>query len=305
MTRKFPSPPSVTVASLLAWAVQVLGPTSTTPRLDAEILLAQVAGWSRARLLAEHRTVLAPAQAESFAHLVARRANLEPVAYLVGHREFYGLEMVVDPRVLVPRPETELLVDLALAAIAAMPPSPPLLVADIGTGSGAIAIALAVHAPSCHLYATDISADALEVAALNAARHQVAHRVTLLQGDLLAPFSDPHSGSPGPLFDIIVSNPPYTILDEIDAGVARHEPSLALDGGPDGLHLYRRLIPQALRSLRPGGCLLLEIGATQAEAVVMLARAAFSSPFPSCACRVHRDLAGRDRVVAIALACEA
>lgn len=293
-----PSPSvSATVASLLAWAVQSLVPTSTTPRLDAEILLAHVVGWSRARVLAEHRAVLAPAHAEAFSRLVARRANLEPVAYLVGHREFYGLEMQVDPRVLVPRPETELLVDLALAAIAMMPISPPLLVADIGTGSGAIAIALAVHAPQCHVYATDISADALAVAALNAARHQVAHRVTLLQGDLLAPFSDPHSGSPSLLFDIIVSNPPYTILDTIEAGVSRHEPHLALDGGPDGLHLYRRLIPQALRLLRPGGSLLLEIGATQAEAVGMLARAVL--PSRALSIQVHRDLAGRERVVTI------
>jgi release factor glutamine methyltransferase len=295
-----PSPPSAsaTVASLLAWAVQVLGSTSTTPRLDAEILLAHVVGWSRARVLAEHRAVLAPAHAEAFSRLVARRANLEPIAYLVGHREFYGLEMQVDPRVLVPRPETELLVDLALAAIATMPPSPPLLVADIGTGSGAIAIALAVHAPQCHVYATDISADALEVAALNATRHQVAHRLTLLPGDLLAPLSEARSGgSPLPLFDVIVSNPPYTILNEIDAGVSCHEPHLALDGGPDGLNFYRRLIPQALCLLRPGGCLLLEIGATQAEAVGMLARAALPSRAPSI--QVYRDLAGRERVVTI------
>lgn len=293
-----PAPP--TVAVLLAWAVQVLGPTSPTPRLDAEILLAHVAGWSRARVLAEHHAVLASAHAEAFSRLVVRRANLEPVAYLVGHREFYGLEMQVDPRVLVPRPETELLVDLALAALAAMPPFPPPLVADIGTGSGAIAIALAVHTPQCHIYATDISADALEVAALNAAHHQVAHRVTLLPGDLLAPLSEARSGgSPGPLFDIIVSNPPYTILDTIDTGVSRHEPHLALDGGPDGLNFYRRLIPQALRLLRPGGCLLLEIGATQAEAVVTLARAALPSSPSRWSCQVYRDLAGRERVVTI------
>jgi release factor glutamine methyltransferase len=275
-----------TLRHLLNEATRALEASSSTPRLDAELLLAHVLGWSRSHLLACGDETPDAAQAAAFRQLVARRASLEPVAYLVGQREFYGLDVQVDARVLVPRPETELLVELAIgqargrAALAQ-----PLLIADVGTGSGAIALALAAHLPQAHLYASDISSGALEVAAANVARHGLQQRITLLQGDLLAPLPQP--------VHIIVSNPPYTILSQIDTNVYQHEPHLALDGGPDGLALYRRLLLQAPRWLLPGGALLLEIGAAQVASVAALVRAAFDRPHIA----VQRDLAGHPRVV--------
>ena len=161
------------------------------------------------------------------------------------------------------------------------------VVADIGTGSGAIAIALALHLPEAQIAAIDISPDALALARQNVERHGLAGRVRLLQGDLLDPLAAP--------VDLIVSNPPYTILAEIDQGVRRYEPHQALDGGADGLDLYRRLLNQAPAKLRSGGAVLLEIGATQAAAVMDLAWRAF----PNAIASVHRDLAGLDRVVVI------
>jgi release factor glutamine methyltransferase len=293
-----------TISQALARATETLRATSNTPRLDAELLLAHVLGWGRARLLAERRWPLTPEQAAEFRALVARRAELEPVAYLVGHKEFYGLDFVVDWRVLVPRPETELLVDLALAAVAARPTTKDerpgeteqsssvfgpssFIVADVGTGSGCIGVALAVHLPRAQIVAVDISPDALEVARQNVARHGVADRVRLIQGDLLAPIA--------PALDLIVGNPPYTILAEIDEGVRRHEPRGALDGGADGLDVYRQLLAQAAEKLRPGGAVLLEIGATQGRAVFELAR----RRFPGAQISIHKDLAGLDRVVTI------
>jgi release factor glutamine methyltransferase len=274
------------VAILLREAAEALAPTSPTPRLDAELLLAHALGWPRARLLAERAHAPSPQEAASFAAMVARRAALEPVAYIVGHKEFYGLDFFVDQRVLVPRPETELLVELALAAASRLTPhAPRLLIADIGTGSGAIAVALAAHLPEATVYATDLSADALAVAARNVERHGLAGRVALLHGDLLAPL-------PGPV-DLIVSNPPYTVLAEVEPNVLAHEPHLALEGGPDGAAVYRRLLAAAPRYLRPGDALLLEIGAWQGELVAGLLREAL----PSASVTVHQDLAGRDRVV--------
>ncbi|MEN9936471.1 MAG: hypothetical protein RLZZ387_3050 [Chloroflexota bacterium] len=310
-----------TIAAALAEASHTLRATSPTPRLDAELLLAHALGWSRARVLAEGRASLPPEPCAAFAALVARREALEPVAYLVGRREFYGLDFSVDRRVLVPRPETELLVELALGlarrltadhrppttdgrpgpattadAVAAPdgPSSPVLrppsvLVADIGTGSGCIAVAVAANLSGARVYATDASPDALEVARLNAERTGVLGRVELLRGDLLEPLPEP--------VDLLLSNPPYTLLDEVDEGVRRHEPHLALDGGPDGLALYRRLLSQAPAKVRAGGAVLLEIGAWQGADVATMARAAF----PDADVAVHQDLAGRDRVVAALL----
>lgn len=273
-----------TIGHLLADATHLLNATSPTPRLDADLLLAQVLGWSRARLLAQRDSYPTPDQVAAFWQLVQRRARLEPVAYLVGHREFYGFDLLVDRRVLVPRPETELLVELALdqARVASVQ-----RVADVGTGCGAVALALAAYLPQAQIYATDLSRDALEVAAANLARHGLAQRVVLLQGDLLTPLPVP--------VDMIVSNPPYTVLGEIDAGVRQHEPHLALDGGPDGLAIYRRLLEQAPRWLRagPGAALLCEIDAPRAAAV----RALVQATFPAAEVRIHRDLAGHERVV--------
>jgi release factor glutamine methyltransferase len=285
-----------TIARALAWAAGQLSASSDTPRLDAELLLAHVLGWSRARVLAEGQQPLSAAQHAALRELVARRAALEPVAYLVGHKEFYGLDFAVDRRVLVPRPETELLVDLALQEArrrtghGQAADRHRLSIADIGTGSGCIAVALAVHLPEAQIYASDLSRAALEVAQRNIARHGVGDRVRLLEGDLLDPLPEP--------VDIIVSNPPYTVLSAISAGVRHHEPHLALDGGPEGLAIVRRLLAQAPGKLRPGGAVLLEIGATQGPAVLELAR----GYFPTAQIGVHQDLAGLDRVVTIATA---
>lgn len=280
-----------TVARALSWATERLRAASDTPRLDAELLIAHALGWGRARVLAEGRQPLTGAQQALLLALVARRANQEPIAYITGHKEFYGLDLLVDRRVLTPRPETELLVDLAIERARRMasdePRAAPIVIADIGTGSGAIAIALAAHLSDALIYAVDSSADALEVARQNAARHGLDRRVRFVAGDLLGPLAEPA--------DLIVSNPPYTILAEISPGVRRHEPRLALDGGPDGLAVYRRLLAQAPAKLRPGGAVLLEVGATQATAVADLARAWF----PAARITAHRDLAGWERVVAI------
>jgi release factor glutamine methyltransferase len=269
-------------------AAQTLATDSPTARLDAEVLLAHTLGWERARLFAASTHTPKPQQVAAFQQLVHRRTNLEPVAYLVGQREFYGLAMQVDPRVLVPRPETELLVELTLQqarARTAANPTQPLRLVDVGTGSGAIALALAYHLTTAVIYATDVSRDALDVAAANLQRHHLHERVALLHGDLLSPLPEP--------VDIIMSNPPYTVLAEIDAGVRRYEPHLALDGGSDGLTIYRRLFAQAPRWLRPGGTVLVEIGSTQAAAVAELARAALTNP----EIMVQHDLAGLARVV--------
>ncbi|HEX5692553.1 MAG TPA: peptide chain release factor N(5)-glutamine methyltransferase [Roseiflexaceae bacterium] len=297
------SEPPSSIDQALAWGTEQLRPTSATARLDAELLLAHVLGWSRARLLGESRTSLEESLQVEYRALIARRAALEPVAYVTGRREFYGMEFLVDRHVLVPRPETELLVELAItfartrnqesrtevqaASRRFSVLGSRFLIADIGTGSGAIAVAVAAHVPGALVFATDVSPEALRVAQQNVERHGLAEQVVLRQGDLLDALPEP--------VDLLLSNPPYTILSQIDENVRRHEPHLALDGGPDGLIFYRRLLAGAPAKLQPGGAILLEIGATQAAAVVDLARAAF----PNGQIAVHRDLAGLDRVVAI------
>ncbi|MEM8532952.1 MAG: peptide chain release factor N(5)-glutamine methyltransferase [Chloroflexota bacterium] len=274
-----------TVANMLAWAIYRLGDVSETPRLDAELLLRHVLSWSHARVIAEQKAIPSTVQSEAFRSLVERRAQHESIAYIVGHKEFYGLDFVVNVSVLVPRPETELLVELAIQHTHRL--QRPLHIADIGTGSGCIAVTLATHLPDVMLYAVDISPDALKVAAENAARHNVTEKVQLMHGDLVMPLGDP--------MDMIVSNPPYTILSEIDVGVREHEPHLALDGGADGLAVYRRLLAAASSKLPADGVVLLEIGATQGDDVMALARVYF----PSAQISVHQDLADHDRVVTI------
>ena len=321
--------PLSTIAQALSWATNQLRPMSDSPRLDAELLLAHILDWSRARVLAERRTPLSQPQQTMLRSLVARRAALEPIAYLTGHKEFYGLDILVDRHVLIPRPETELLVERTIAIARQMtadyqPPNTEdralkiqdshvsigemrssvlfpqssnnpsvvggrssVVVADVGTGSGCIAVALAVHLPEAHVYATDISPEALHVARQNIDQHGVAGRVRLIEGDLLDALPEP--------VDALVSNPPYTILSEIDKGVRRHEPRLALDGGADGLDIYRSLLAAAPAKLRPGGAVLLEIGATQGAVVVALARVRF----PTAHIELYKDLAGLDRVVVV------
>jgi release factor glutamine methyltransferase len=232
---------------------------------DAALLLRHVLGISHAAQLADPKRRLTPAQQAAFDALVQRRLANEPVQYITGEQEFYGLALGVTPAVLIPRPETEQLVE---AVLAELDPTQPLRILDVGTGSGAIAIALAHHLPRAHVTAVDLSAAALEVAASNAARHGLADRIRFVASDLLDAL--PPDELP---FDFIVSNPPY--VPTADRGslhpqVRDHEPAAALFAGPDGLDVYRRLIPQARSALRPNGLLALEIGQGQREAVAAL-----------------------------------
>jgi release factor glutamine methyltransferase len=231
-------------------------------RRDAELLLLHLTGITRAQLLADPTRLLTPTQHAAYEALITRRLTNEPIQYITGHQEFYGLTFHVTPAVLIPRPETEL---LAEAVLKHLPPNQPLRIADIGTGSGILAITLAVHLPKAQITAIDISPEALAIARRNAETHQVAHRIHILQSDLL-------TAAPGP-FDAIVSNPPYvptTDRQTLHPQVRDHEPPTALFAGPTGLDIYTRLIPQALATLTPGGLLALEFGHGQREPIRQL-----------------------------------
>jgi len=258
--------------------------------LEAEVLVMGVLDIARTQLYARRGdpvddTVAAPLEAA-----VARRLTGEPLVYITGHREFYALDFLVDKRVLIPRPETELLVDEALAWLRGHF-GQRLTVADVGTGSGAIAVSIARNYPGGTVYAIDASAGALEVAAANAERLGVAGRVMLLEGDLLRPIQVQ--------VDLIVANLPYVREDQMPlwCGATQvelaFEPFDALCGGPDGLDVIRRLLQQAPSALKDGGAVMLEIGADQGQAVIQLAQEAF----PEGRVRLKKDLAGLDRIV--------
>lgn len=271
----------MTLGAALREGVDGLRAVTDAPHLEAELLLAHVANLPRAALLAHPDRPLVAAQRRRYRTLVRRRAAGYPLPYLTGRVEFYGLEFAVSPDVLIPRPETETLVDLALAR-------QPRTVLDVGTGSGCVAVALAVHLPAVRVVATDLSAPALRVAAANARRHGVAERVRLIRCDLAGPLVGP--------FDLLVTNPPYVAEREwasLAESVRRHEPRLALDGGPDGLDVIRRLLAAAPRLLRADGALLVEIGAGQGAAAEALAR----SLLPEARVAIYPDLAGRPRVL--------
>jgi len=253
---------------------------------EARHLLSFVLGLDRHQLLLALRQEVSREQGEKFRQLVARRAGGEPLQYLTGSQAFMSLDFLVSPDVLVPRWDTERLVEEALRLLT--PLSRP-LAADVCTGSGAIAVSLAKHLPGSTLYAGDISPAALAIAHKNAQRHDVASRITFFQGDLLQPLQ-----GGGLFFDLVTANPPYIPTAEW-AGLpedVRREPRLALDGGQDGLDFYRRLIPQVKGLLKPDGHLLLEIGWDQGAAVAGLCRAAGFA-----AVRVLKDYGGHDRVV--------
>jgi release factor glutamine methyltransferase len=251
-------------------------------RLDAELLAAHAFGMSRIELYAHFDRPLAAAELASYRDLVSRRLAGEPVAYLLGHKEFWSLDLLVDSRVLIPRPDSETLVEEALDRFA----GPGGRIADVGTGSGALALALAKERPEAQVFATDISPEALAVARANAERLGLA--VTFWQGDL------DQALVPAGRFELIVANLPYIPSAEIDGLSAdvRSEPRQALDGGADGLALLRRLIEAAPELLQPEGCLALEVGAGQAGAVEEFLRGAGFGGV-----RSRRDLAGIERVV--------
>jgi len=252
-----------------------------TPGLDAELLLAHVLGVGRARLRSHGEEVPAADAAARFLALIERRAAGEPVAYILGRKDFWTLELAIGPAVLVPRPETELLVERALA----IHPGEEARVADLGTGSGAIALALASAKPRWRILATDISGEALAVARANAAALGL-ERVEMVQGDWL-------SCLPGRTFDLLLSNPPYVAAGDpaLEVPELMREPRLALVAGEDGLAALRAIVRAAPAHLERGGWLLLEHGAAQAAAV---AGALVARGFAQV--RSYRDLAGRERM---------
>jgi release factor glutamine methyltransferase len=273
-----------------------------SPKLDSEVLLGYVLACTRAQLYAHPERVLSEEERSRFEQLVVRRCQHEPVAYLVGQKAFYGLDLVVDPRVLIPRPETELLVDMVLDVVlqydvassrgrnGRKPAGGQLLVADIGTGSGAVSVAVAANTESTLVYAVDISQEALEVAQTNARRHGLEHRIRFLHGDLLAPLPE--------LVDIIAGNLPYVAQSEwpkLAPGITNYEPPLALLGGADGLDYIRRLLDQAPGYLKSGGVVLLEVGANQGSAVAEMAQ----RRFPGALVEVLTDYSFRERIVRI------
>ena len=328
------------VAHLLSQATANLTTRGVpTPRLDAEVLLAHALGFSRAELFARLRDSLSEAESFGFQQLLHRRLQREPLQYITGVQEFWSLEFIVNRDVLIPRPETELVVETALRLLSQhlgvggresgvskeeerqkaknkkqkakaenpsldsrlrtldsrllpsdpRPPTPKIL--DVGTGSGCIAVALAKELPGVEVWATEVSSPALVVAQKNAQRHGVAERLHFLSGDLFVPLQEQRSS-----FDLIVSNPPYIIRSDIPAlqpEVGTWEPHSALDGGPDGLNFYRRLLNESPNYLRPGGYLVMEVGHNQGAAILQLAQEQSRLTASSCGL----DYEGRERVV--------
>lgn len=276
----------MTIREALRWARERLR-ASPTPHEDARVLLQHVLDVEHTHVAANPQRTLSAEQEERFRAHVLRAEELEPIPYITGEAAFYGLEFAVTPAVLIPRPETELLVDEAVAW-AKKRPAP--LIVDVGTGSGCIAVLLARRLPLARLLAVDVSQSALAIARRNMERHGVAQRIDLRQTTLLEGIDEP--------VDLIVANLPYitdaewTVLDD---AVKWYEPVTALRGGPDGLDLIRRLLRQAKTQLRPGGAIFLEIGWRQGDA----ARDMAQTFFPEAQITVKLDYAGRDRLVAI------
>jgi release factor glutamine methyltransferase len=284
----------ISVAGAVELAAQRLAQGGCdTPQLDAEVLLAHILKEERSRLYLQPRTKLDPKQLVTYNEFVSRREQREPVAYIVGHKAFFALDFVVNHFVLIPRPETEMLVETAVElATTKVNTSGRLAIADVGTGSGCIAVTLAKHVPSATVFAGDISHPAVKLARENAIRHGVLRSIYFLIGDLLAPFGRP--------LDLVVSNPPYIRQSELAAPyttpeVHRYEPRLALNGGWSGLEILERLLVQAKERLKSSGSLLVEIGSDQGQAMVETAR----KYFPKATIGLKQDLAGLDRLLVV------
>ncbi len=273
-----------TVLRLLTWCREYFATKGiATPRLDGEVLLAHVLEVDRVGLYLRYDQPLQAEELQRFRELVRRRATREPVAHLVGTKEFYGLSFLTDARALVPRPDTETLVDYVLATL----PEEALTIADVGVGTGCIALTLLSHRPAWRAVAVDASPDALALAAANAERLELADRVRFVPGSLLDGVDEPLAA--------VVSNPPYLTTAECECPQPEvaHDPRLALDGGPDGLDVIRLLVGEAARKLPAGGLLALEIGQGQDQAVrELIAR---DGRYEEA--EVRPDLAGIARVV--------
>ena len=250
-----------TTLSVLDWTTQRFTEAGiTSARLEAQLLLSHVLQCSRTQLYMNFDKPLAEAELAGYRGLIKRRLGGEPVAYLIGEHEFWGLPLFVDPHVLVPRPDTETVVEVAVKTRADK--AAPCRVLDLCTGSGAIALALAKELPAAHVIATDISADAVAIATKNVERNGLGERVEVRRGDLFAPVATD-------VFDVIASNPPYiatAVIATLSAEVKR-EPVLALDGGTDGMAFYDRICREAMAHLAPGGVLVVEHGYDQADSV--------------------------------------
>jgi len=259
--------------------------------IEAELLLRHSLGLEKAELYTRLRQQLSPSEAERFWYSVQHRLYHEPTAYIVKQCQFYGIDFYIDSRTLIPRPESELLVETTLELIGQhFPSGATCSIVDVGTGSGAIAIAIALHLPQARIYAIDISADALEVARINCQKHGVEKQIHLLLGDMLQPL--PES------VDIILANLPYvrdSELSQLSPEIKNFEPIIALAGGWDGLAMVRQLVPQARQKLSPRGLILLEIGQGQGLAATSLVK----TYFPIAKVDLVPDLSGIDRVVRV------
>jgi release factor glutamine methyltransferase len=275
-----------TISQALRAAEESLSPVTETPRLDAEILLAHAMGMNRSRLLARLRD---PFDAPGFEALLQRRLDSEPIAYILGEWEFFSMDFATRAPVLVPRPETEHLVESALEYLADHPAANEML--DLCTGTGCVAISIAKNASRVHAIAVDIASYAVELARENVARHQLSTRVEVRQGDLFAPLAGP----PIPSFDVICANPPYVAdaeWDSLPLCIRRHEDPGALLSGPDGLDLVRRIADEGRAWLREGGLLAMEIADGQSGTVCALMAALGYQVLPPV-----NDLAGIPRIV--------
>ncbi len=281
---------TMTVKSLLKEAQEILEPAGVeTARLDSEILLCEVLDCSREEVIARPDQTLNLEQQLKFRGWVVRREKREPIAYILGRKEFWSLDFQVNPAVLIPRPDTECLVQHFLDSVRSSPVNAPRIL-DMGTGSGILAVVAALEIPEAHLVAMDSSMDALQVAMDNAKNHKVKDRIYFVHGDFSKKFWE---GEP---FDFILSNPPYidsAALRTLAPEIVNHEPLHALDGGNNGLDAYRGLLPEALRLLKPGGHLVLEIGDAQGDDVsnLILDSGGFETPQRIC------DYSGHERVL--------
>ncbi len=259
------------------------------PLLEAEVMVMHLLQMPRQDLFAHHELEVARQQQHALDSMLHRRLTREPLAYIIGHREFYGLDLPVNADVLIPRPETETLVELALSTASMMEEPHKLVIADVGTGCGAISISLARRLPAARIYALDVSDQALEVACSNAKAYNVSDRVIFREGNLLEPLPEQ--------VDMIVANLPYIPSGRIPTLQAevRREPRVALDGGPDGLDCIRSLLTQAPGKLKDHGAILLELDPEQVPVVEEMAR----EHFPGANTSVTKDLAGLDRVFSV------
>jgi release factor glutamine methyltransferase len=279
--------------SLLAEVSARLASSSDTPALDASVLLAHIVARPRSWVMAHPELMLTKEQQEQLNDSLEQLDQGKPFPYVLGHWEFFGMDFDITPDVLIPRPETELLVEKAIAWLQASPVRTT--VADIGTGSGAIAVSIAANVPKITILATDISKEALEVAERNAEKHSVQDRVKFMQCDLFPNRQDIDIKS----FDLICANLPYIPTETLHGlPIYGREPTLALDGGADGFDLIHRLLHLSSQWLSPGGVMLLEIEARRGRQAVHLVR----NYYPEAMIHLHMDLTGQDRLLEIALA---